>query len=1072
MATSKVFFWHHSIGDDAHTPCAPQRLILRTAALGMALCSLAICAPQALNAQAADSPRATVVFWQPGFPTIESLPIPEQTLRSALGADAQFVGLDKLRTGAPLTHARLLVLPNGSALPAAAWPAIEAYLKHGGNLLLLGGQPFRVPVLGDAPGAFQQEAAQDSYSLALGIRHSYAVPMVSAAAHFAWRNGYSFLPAVAVHASTVFAEEGRLDGLGYLEATDGTKMAAPVIVADDPGGSMPDTRVVALPIDPEPGYWSSPDGVRLIGAAAGYAAAGPTRFSIELEYSALRPGEVPQITLHLHRPAGAPSASSGQASEAKVAMYLGDKQVDEATIPLNGASADAPVPFNKPLAAGVYTLRATWTPAGAGAPQEFAENGIEVEQLSALETGPALGTHGDFLSLGGKPFFPVGTNYFTTEENGWDFSGPRNAAVWEHDFADMQRHNVSFVRTGVWMANGKFVDPSTGEVNERFLRNLEAYLAAAHHHGIAVNFTCFAFSPHVGARQGGGPGRREDTPDAKPLPNPYIDPAAVSAEHTFVVSIVHRFGKVPWLSWDLINEPSFSNPHLIFHGNVPNGDPVELHAWQAWLQQRYGTLAALADAWRVMPESLGDWSSIPLPKERDLSYSRNTDPDEVRAFDYNLFAQAMFSGWVHGIVEAIRSAGSTQLINVGQDEGGVTDRVLNQFYATAGVSFTTDHTYWQDDALLWDSVAAKRPGLPNITGETGYQPAWNPDGSWRYDELTGTDITERKWALGFADGSSGAMQWDWAREVDFGMERSDGSAKVWENMMRGLGEFAKQAEPYATGLTPPQVAIVLPQSLQLSVLNAQALQAQKTAVRVLYQYDRAAAYAVGSYQTDTLGAPKLILLPSAYGLNPKAWSDIEARVRAGAVLLISGPFSEDEHLHETDRAKQLGLDATIVPLQLRDDTLHFPGGDEPLEYPGMDTTMLDRAALSGGKDWAEVSLGAGKVLFSAYPLELNSNPESVAAVYAYALKLAHVDPVYTTPVKNPGILICPTVLPHATLYVLTSETATSPVSFTDVRSGKTFSGSLGAGRAALLLVDEKGDLQASYDWGDNRVTTP
>jgi hypothetical protein len=241
---------------------------------------------------------------------------------------------------------------------------------------------------------------------------------------------------------------------------------------------------------------------------------------------------------------------------------------------------------------------------------------------------------------------------------------------------------------------------------------------------------------------------------------------------------------------------------------------------------------------------------------------------------------------------------------------------------------------------------------------------------------------------------------------------------------------------------------------------------------VLYQYDRAAAYAVGSYQTDTLGAPKLILLPSAYGLNPKAWSAIEARVRAGAVLLISGPFSEDEHLHETDRAKQLGLDATIVPLQLRDDTLHFPGGDEPLEYPGMDTTMLDRAALSGGKDWAEVSLGAGKVLFSAYPLELNSNPESVAAVYAYALKLAHVDPVYTTPVKNPGILICPTVLPHATLYVLTSETATSPVSFTDVRSGKTFSGSLGAGRAALLLVDEKGDLQASYDWGDNRVTTP
>jgi hypothetical protein len=1040
------------------------RLLLRHArrlsGLGIALAALAACAPQALNAQAAASPRQVVVFWQPGFPTVDSQPIPEQTLRSALGADTQFVGLDALRTGAPLTHARLLVLPNGSAFPAAAWPAMAAYLKRGGNLLLLGGQPLRVPVLGDAPGTFQQEAAQDSYSLALDFRHSYAVPMGDTATHFAWRTGYSFLPDVMVHTKKVFAQEGRLDGLGYLEEPDGTRVASPVIVADGRGGKMPDRRVVALPFEPEAGYWSSLDGIRLIAASARYAAAGATLFSIEVQYSALRPGEVPQMTLHLGRPSGVSAASGAQPSQATVAMYLGDKQVDAATIPMHGASGDAPVPFSKPLAAGVYTLRATWTPAGASAPQEFAENGIEVEPLSALETGPALGTHGDFLSLGGKPFFPLGTNYFTTQENGWDFSGPRNAAVWEHDFADMQRHGVSFVRTGVWMANGKFVDPTTDAVNERFLRNVEAYLAAAHHHGIAVNFTCFAFSPHVGKRVS-----KSAAPGAPPLPNPYLDPASVAAEHAYVLSIVHRFGKVPWLSYDLINEPSFANPRVLFHGNVPNGDPVELHDWQRWLQHRYGSLDALANAWRVMPESLGNWDSIPLPKERDLSYSRNIDPDEVRAFDYNLFAQDMFAGWVHGMVAAIRGAGSTQLINVGQDEGGITDRVLNQFYATAGVSFTTNHTYWQDDALLWDSVAAKRPGLPNITGETGYQPAWNPDGSWRYDELTGTAIIERKWALGFADGSSGAMQWDWAREPDFGIERSDGSAKLWENRMRRMGEFAKQAEPYATGLIPPQVAIVLPQPLQLSVLNHEALQAQQTAVRVLYQYDRAEAYAVGSYQTDTLGTPRLILLPSAYGLNAKAWSDIETRVRAGAVLLISGPFSEDAHLQETDRAGELGLDTQIVPLQLRNDMLHSPAGDLPLEYPGMETTRLDRAILPDGKDWAEVSLGAGRILFSTYPLELNTNLQSVSAVYAYALKLAHVDPVYTTPLNNLGILICPTVLPHATLYVLTSETATSPVSFTDVRSGKTFAGTLQAGHAALLLVGEHGDLLTSYGWG-------
>ena len=129
--------------------------------------------------------------------------------------------------------------------------------------------------------------------------------------------------------------------------------------------------------------------------------------------------------------------------------------------------------------------------------ESFTKMDFWVEERRALDEGEALGVKGDFLTRGGKPFFPVGTNYFTTEENGWDFSGPRNAAVWENDFADMAAHGVTLVRTGVWMKNAKFIDPATGEPNERFLRNLEAFLLCAHHHGISVNFTFFAFSPSL-----------------------------------------------------------------------------------------------------------------------------------------------------------------------------------------------------------------------------------------------------------------------------------------------------------------------------------------------------------------------------------------------------------------------------------------------------------------------------------------------------------------------------------------------------------------------------------------------
>ena len=50
-----------------------------------------------------------------------------------------------------------------------------------------------------------------------------------------------------------------------------------------------------------------------------------------------------------------------------------------------------------------------------------------------------------------------------------------------------------------------------------------------------------------------------------------------------MLSVVERFKNVPWLCWDLINEPSFSNPDRLWKGNTPNGDPVELAAWRKWL---------------------------------------------------------------------------------------------------------------------------------------------------------------------------------------------------------------------------------------------------------------------------------------------------------------------------------------------------------------------------------------------------------------------------------------------------------------------------------------------------------
>lgn len=991
----------------------------------------------------------TVVFWQPGFPTVASKPVGRAEMARALeGMDPQFADIESLRDPVTLAGADLLVLPYGSAVPVDGWKAITDFLHAGGSLLIVGGQPLRVPV-SQSNGKFEQEVPQDTYSRALDFRHSYAVP-VSENAHFAWRRGYN-LPQTQVRARQFFAVEGRLNGLGYIVDGADQLVAAPVIVADHLYGPMKGSRVVSLDFDPQPGYWQSTDGISLLRQTALYASRGATSLSVEVLFSAVRPDEPPVITVHLR----AMHPKHITRAVIKVRLQSEKTDIDSTTfsVPETG-DANLTFPFHSALPPGFYAVTAELRTDGHA--DEFYRNGFWVEDAQALNAGPVLSVKGDFLTRDGVPYFPVGTNYFTTEEDGWDFAGPRNASVWDDDFADMARHGVTFVRTGVWMSNAHFIEAGTGGVNERFLRNLEAYLRCAQRHKIAVNFTFFAFTP----KSGGGP----ESPGVTP-PNPYTEHTSVAAEQAYVHSIVKRFKDVPWLSWDLINEPSFSNPQHIFHGNYPNGDASEAALWRKWLRNKYnGDLQALARAWRVPAADLGSFDAIPLPSPADLAPQRYGNPNEVRALDYNLFAQDVFRDWVRSMVALIRATGSAQLIDVGQDEGGVTDRVLNQFYGGAGVSFTTNHTYWQDHALLWDSVAAKRPGIPNITGETGYQPVWQPDGTWRYDELSGVDLLERKWALGFAAGSSGALQWDWAREVDFGMQRSDGSAKVWENRMQMLGAFAEKAGPWATGLQLPQIAIVLPQSFQMSVANSFAVQAQQNAVRALYGYARGAAYAVGEYQPELLGNPRLILLPSPMGLTENAWEAIERRVRDGAVLLITGPFDGDAHLEETNRMAMLGQPLQTVPLAIRINTVQFPFGEERLIFGGNNTTILSRAESESGQNWTERPLGKGKILFSALPLELNENLQAIGDAYRYAMKTAGVAPVYTTAADDPGILICPTEFPSATLYVITSESNRELVDFTDVRSGKRFAGKLASGRASILLIGADGELLASYNW--------
>ena len=61
----------------------------------------------------------------------------------------------------------------------------------------------------------------------------------------------------------------------------------------------------------------------------------------------------------------------------------------------------------------------------------------------------------------------------------------------------------------------------------------------------------------------------------------YLDPMARKAQDRFVHSMEQRFSRVPFLVWDLINEPSANENAW---KTLPQHDPFEEAAWRKWLR--------------------------------------------------------------------------------------------------------------------------------------------------------------------------------------------------------------------------------------------------------------------------------------------------------------------------------------------------------------------------------------------------------------------------------------------------------------------------------------------------------
>jgi hypothetical protein len=1018
-----------------------QALRPRILAAALGLISFSLSARPLL----AEDLSGVVAFCEPGFPAADSAsPSPRQL--QALLPGVRLAPQARLEALLDSAATRLLVLPYGSAFPEDAWPAIERFLRRGGDLLVLGGRPFsRAAYRGDSGWRLrdysvrfmrpllidQYQATPGSEGLDFVANPETAPPLP----RFSWQRAFSPI----IRLSSVDLDkrcgasgslDARLDALAW-GVKDGRKLAAPALQVDHLKNGFNGGRWVFLNAELAPGFYAGP-AAELVRCLAQRALRSSEEFTVRPALPLYLPGEsVPlDISWRTARPPRGPVV-------AKIAVFP-EQQPRQRLVLTATAPFTQPLVLPPPSGAGLHVVEAQlWD---GDALQASYHSGFWMRDAAYLRSGPRLSVNSDYFELDGRPMAVVGTTHMSSETQRLYFEHP-NVYVWDRDLAQIQAAGLNMIRTGWWTGWDKFCDRD-GRPNERTLRTVEAYLMTARKHGLPVQFNLFAFLPEV---LGGV--------------NAYLDAEAVSRQRTLIAAMAARFHDVPFLAWDLINEPSISQ-HL--WTMRPNGDAVELRKWNEWLGRRYPDRAALAAAWNLPADAVAATAPLPEPGEfepRGVYDGRNS----LKVYDFFLFAQETFAGWARGLRDAVRAAGSRQLVTVGQDEGGILDRPAPAFWGESA-DFTNNHSWWHNDDLLWDSLLAKQPGKALLIQETGLQRELNADETARRTPESEAALLARKVAMAFVQGA-GAIQWLWhtnsamtsSNEAAIGALRADGTEKPEATVMRDYAGFARRIQGHLRGPRRPDIAVITSQAAQFSVLSDLQLQAQRRAIRALAYADRLTAYAVAENQIGNLGRPPLAILPSPQALTQKAWGALIAYVKDGGNLLITGPVDRDEHWQRVPRAAEVGLDAEVEPLIYHDASIDLGGRAVPLSFDPQKQDLAEALRFRDGSTLKELSCGRGRIFWLAYPVELAEQTPAAAAVYAHVAGRLGLAPLFElqTPLAA-GVLVYPLVLEDAVLYVMVSESAEdATVDLRDRTTGARLTIPLPRQRAALALIGMK-----------------
>ncbi|SFE74068.1 prepilin-type processing-associated H-X9-DG domain-containing protein [Paenibacillus algorifonticola] len=1025
-----------------------------------------------------------LVFYDESFPYEGVRPSPEVWKKISVWAeiaDAHTLS-DRLAEASWET----LIHLHGPYFPKSAWSGVKAHLGRGAGLLHAGGAPFRRPVVKDGDG-WRVEREQTAYHQLLNIHDALPaavqkVERVAASAEFPLLLGREALFGIeptwgltlhATKSSDIPAEMGSggpMDAFIYPMLVgvdkDGRERAAPVVLLENMKGSFAGGRWILINQTLEQPFWDGA-GAALLKELAEYVGRGVTELWLKPNYAAYEPGEQPVLTLQLQSLSRTCLMEQHWNFKLKV-EHEGQASVWESTLqaktgPQRRDLQLLRIPVPVPAVAGLHLITCeVRSDAGEVRLMTQAYWGMDRELLNS---GELLACGRDYFYRGGRPVPIVGMTYMASDVSRKFLHLP-NVSRWERDMAEMRRAGVNLIRTGIWTGyrNMMFAD---GHVVEDVLRAIDAFLLTAKRNGLEVTFTFFSF-----------------TPEAWEGVNPYLDPRAVEAQKRFIASIVSRHQGTTRVHWDLINEPSLFDPARVFEGPRALADRYERAAFSQWLEVRHsGDLTRLQERWNMTPGELPSFEAAMPPDPGDTHFDSVLLPKKWAPWlDYALFSMDMHNRWAQELASTIRSSNPRQLVTVGQDEALGGQRPSPFFYASV-VDYTTVHSWWLMDQLVWDGIFTKTLDKPNLTQETGIMHIQRPDGIAKRSEEELHRILERKYAYAFSTGGAGAVQWIWninpfmnnANESNIGALRADGTQKPETDVTYDFGRFMQEIGGLFEGRVLEDVAVVYPYSNDFSSRKL-AFEATSQAVRVLAFGMNIHPRGVGEYQLEELERQpaKLIVVPSAHNFSDEAFDQLVSLAKNGSTVLWTGPLRLDAYWGAANERLRAEIGETVPGNVLREEALLLGGKLHSVSFGGRKIGQLaiDRPILQPGngsgnasQGLVSIALGAGRFIWCPLPLELNDRWEPLQALYEEAFRAsgAELELEWISGGDAAGVYGRKLQFDEGNLYIFVSEYSSDiELEIRDPLTGAHYAFVLENERTVMFVADHEGQLLSVY----------